>query len=64
MAKNDGMSSVKHRLEVMRGAMPTTRAITIFDASGTLIARSPDTFTGQNFSYREYFQLAQQGKTR
>jgi PAS domain S-box-containing protein len=62
MAKNDGMTSVKHRLEVMRGAMPTTRAITIFDAGGTLTARSPDKFTGQNFSHREYFQLARQGQ--
>jgi hypothetical protein len=27
MAKNDGMASVKHRLEVMRGAMPTKEEI-------------------------------------
>ncbi|OQX09824.1 MAG: hypothetical protein BWK76_21670 [Desulfobulbaceae bacterium A2] len=61
-AEQDGMASVTHRLEVMRGAMPTTRAITIFDANGTLLARSPDKFVGENFSDREYFQLAHRGQ--
>jgi len=60
-AEKGEMTSSKHRLEVMRGAMPTTRAITIFAADGTLLARSPDQFVGQNFGDREYFKLARQG---
>ncbi len=61
LQEKGGISQVNHRLEVMRGAMPTTRAITIFDANGTLIARSPDQFVGQNFRNRGYFQVARQG---
>ena len=60
-AGKDGMTNLKRRLESMRGAMPTTRAITVFDADGTLVARSPDQFVGQNFKDREYFQAARQG---
>ncbi len=61
MAQKDGLTQLKHRLQIMRDAMPTTRAITIFDAEGTLVARSPDQFVGQNFSKRDYFQIARQG---
>jgi PAS domain S-box-containing protein len=60
-AQKDGMAQINHRLQIMRDAMPTTRAITLFDAEGTLIARSPDKFVGQNFSQRDYFQIARQG---
>jgi signal transduction histidine kinase len=61
MAQKDGLIQLKYRLQIMRDAMPTTRAITIFDAEGTLVARSPDQFVGQNFSKRDYFQIARQG---
>ncbi len=61
MAQKDGLILLKQRLQSMRDAMPTTRAITVFDAQGTLIARSPDQFVGQNFSKRDYFQIARQG---
>lgn len=61
MAQKDGLALLKQRLQIMRDAMPTTRAITVFDAQGTLIARSPDQFAGQNFSKRDYFQIARQG---
>jgi signal transduction histidine kinase len=61
MAKKDDLTPLRHRLQIMRSAMPTTRAVTIFDAQGTLIARSPDQFVGQNFSQRDYFQVARQG---
>jgi diguanylate cyclase (GGDEF)-like protein/PAS domain S-box-containing protein len=60
-AQKDGLALINRRLDTMRDAMPTTRAITLFDAGGTLIARSPDQFVGQNFSNREYFQAARQG---
>ena len=60
-AQKDGLAQLNHRLQFMRDAMPTTRAITVFDAEGTLIARSPDKFVGQNFSKRDYFQIARQG---
>lgn len=59
--QKDGPAQLNHRLQFMRDAMPTTRAITVFDAEGTLIARSPDKFVGQNFGHRDYFQIAQQG---
>lgn len=61
LAQKDGLTLLKQRLQIMRDAMPTTRAITVFDAQGTLIARSPDQFAGQNFSKRDYFQIARQG---
>lgn len=61
LAQRDGLTLLKQRLQIMRDAMPTTRAITVFDAQGTLIARSPDQFAGQNFSQRDYFQIARQG---
>lgn len=61
LAQKEGLTLLKQRLQIMRDAMPTTRAITVFDAQGTLIARSPDQFTGQNFSQRDYFQIARQG---
>lgn len=60
-AEHDSLVQVNHRLEFMRGSMPTTRAITLFDADGTLIARSPNAFVGQNFRTRGYFQVALQG---
>gem|GEM_PF-716452 len=60
-AVQDGLARLNHRLEFMRGSMPTTRAITLFDADGTLIARSPNGFVGQNFKTRGYFQVARQG---
>ncbi len=60
-AGKNSVSQINHRLQIMRGAMFATRAITIFDADGTLVARSPDQFVGQNFSSREYFQIARQG---
>lgn len=56
-----GLASLNRRLDAMRGAMPTTRAVTIFDADGTLVARSPNQFVGQNFRDREYFQAALRG---
>ena len=59
--QKDGLAQLNHRLQFMRDAMPTTRAITVFDAEGTLVARSPDKFVGQNFSQRDYFQIARQG---
>ena len=59
--KNDGGESLKHRLQIMRDAMTGTRAITLFNAYGTLIARSPDQFVGQNFAQRDYFQIARRG---
>lgn len=55
------LSLLNHRLEFMRSSMPTTRAITLFDKEGTLIARSPNGFVGQNFRTRGYFQTAFQG---
>lgn len=63
-AEKDGLSSLNRRLEAIRGAMPTTRAVTIFDANGTLIARSPNQFVGENFKDREYFQAALRGGNR
>ncbi len=60
-AQKDAKALVNGRLEAMREAMPGIRAITLFDAQGTLLARSPDQFVGQNFSNREYFQIARQG---
>ena len=60
-AQKDGMAQLNHRLQIMRDAMPTTRAITVFDANGTLVARTPSQFVGQNFSNRGYFQVARQG---
>jgi PAS domain S-box-containing protein len=59
-AQKNGQAQLNHRLQFMRDAIPTTRAITVFDADGTLIARSPDKFVGQNFSQRDYFQIARQ----
>ena len=61
-AQKDGKARVNHRLQAMREAMPGIRALTIFDAGGTLTARSPDKFVGQNFSNREYFQTARRGR--
>ncbi|MDD5028697.1 MAG: cache domain-containing protein, partial [Rhodoferax sp.] len=60
-AQKNGMAQLNGRLQTMRAVMPTTRAITVFDANGTLVARSPDQFVGQNFSQRGYFQVARQG---
>lgn len=59
--QTDAQRLITRRLQAMREAMPGTRAITIFDTQGTLTARSPDQFVGQNFSNREYFQIARQG---
>ena len=60
-AQKDGKAQLDRRLQAMREAMPGMRAITLFDAAGTLLARSPNQFVGQNFSNREYFQIARQG---
>ncbi len=60
-AQQGGMTLVTNRLNAMREAMPGTRAITLFDAHGTLIARSPDAFVGQDFSQRDYFQVPRHG---
>lgn len=60
-AQKDGKLLISQRLQAMREAMPGIRAITIFDAEGTLTARSPDQFVGQNFSNREYFKIARDG---
>ena len=60
-AQKDGSAQIKSRLQAMREAIPGIRALTIFDADGTLTARSPDQFVGQNFRSRDYFQLALKG---
>jgi diguanylate cyclase (GGDEF)-like protein/PAS domain S-box-containing protein len=60
-AQRDGKVEINRHLQAIREAMPGMRAITLFDAKGTLTARSPDQFVGQNFSDREYFQIARQG---
>ena len=61
MRLSDGNAALSHRLQFMREAMTGTRAITVFDAHGTLVARSPSQFVGHNFAQRDYFQLARQG---
>ena len=60
-AQKDRAALINRRLQSTREAMPGMRAVSIFDASGTLLARSPDRFVGQNFSDREYFQVALHG---
>ncbi len=60
-ARKDSKAQLDHQLQVVRDAMFGARAISVFDADGTLIARSPDEFVGQNFSSRGYFQVARQG---
>lgn len=60
-AQKDERALLNRRLQAMRQGAPGMRAITLFDRSGTLLARSPDAFVGKNFSNREYFQVAHQG---
>jgi diguanylate cyclase (GGDEF)-like protein/PAS domain S-box-containing protein len=60
-AQKDRAALINRRLQSTREAMPGMRAVSIFDAGGTLLARSPDRFVGQNFSDREYFQVALRG---
>ena len=58
LSQRDDGALLKRRLQAMRQAAPGMRAVTLFDRSGTLTARSPDEFVGQNFSNREYFKVA------
>ncbi|HIJ62712.1 MAG TPA: PAS domain S-box protein, partial [Rhodospirillaceae bacterium] len=60
-AQKDATALVNRRLQAMRDATPGMRAVTIFDKNGTLIARNPDRFIGQNFKDRDYFQIAIHG---
>jgi hypothetical protein len=60
-AQKNSKFLIHRRLQAIRDAMPGVRAVTLFDAGGTLTARSPDEFVGQNFSQRDYFQIARQG---
>ena len=60
-AQKDSRILINRRLQSMLDAMPGVRAVTLFEADGTLTARIPDAFVGQNFSQRDYFQIARQG---
>ncbi len=60
-ARKGGNEQIQRRLQAMRQAIPGIRALTIFDAGGTLTDRSPDQFVGQNFRNRDYFQIALKG---
>lgn len=53
--------AIGRRLHTMREAMPGIRALTIFNAQGVIVSRSPDQFVGQNFAERDYFRIARAG---
>lgn len=46
------------RLSSLANAMPAIRAISVFDAKGTLVFSNFSRHVGQNFSYRDYYITA------
>ena len=61
MAQRNSKTLISRRLQVISGAIPGLRSISILDANGTSIASNRGYFTGQNFRERAYFQIARQG---
>lgn len=54
--KSPGLAT--QRLSSLANAMPAVRALSVFDASGTLIYCNFPQYVGLNFSYRDYYKTA------
>jgi len=53
-------SGLQLRLKAITNAMPGIRTMSVLDAEGTIFASNRPELIGNNFSYRDYFQAAQQ----
>jgi diguanylate cyclase (GGDEF)-like protein/PAS domain S-box-containing protein len=52
-----GQGGENGKLKLLDDAMPSVRALAVFDAAGTIVASSREDAIGKNFIERDYFQV-------